>query len=168
MKKFIFALLITLIATSCAFNDREVKKSSPRASQTHCPISGDKVDEWAYTDYKQHRIYFCCLDCETKFLGTPEKYLMDMKGKGIAPAKIQTQCPVSDEAVTTGNDFYKSTEGEVAVCCKKCLKKITKNPIPYLMKLKRNGVTIGAIKHETTAPHACKAHSQDDHSGHDH
>jgi len=156
MKKLLLALLLSMTV----FVSASETKTEKAKAQTNCPIRGGAIDKVSFSDYKSQRIYYCCQGCDKTFLKAPDEYISEMNAKGINLAKIQTTCPVSGEEVSTGNDFYKSKQGEVAVCCKKCLKKITANPIPYIQKLKKQGVTIGVI--------AQKNHEGHDHSGHDH
>ncbi|MDD7984368.1 YHS domain-containing protein [Lentisphaera marina] len=167
MKKLILTLFLTLLVTSCTAAEGSGKEEKPMQAQTNCPIRGGEIDKEVFTDYQGQRIYYCCPGCDKKFLQAPDKYLNDMKAKGITPAKIQTSCPVSDEPVTTGDVIYKSSEGPVALCCKKCLRKMQAKPVPYLLKLKKQGITIGAIAQpEADNGSAKKSHS--DHSDHDH
>ena len=43
--------------------------------QKKCPVMGGDIDKDVFIDYKGRRIYFCCADCEKKFLAEPDKYL---------------------------------------------------------------------------------------------
>lgn len=51
--------------------------------QANCPIMGGPINKEVYVDYKGQRIYFCCPGCEKTFLKTPEKFLKEMRSKGI-------------------------------------------------------------------------------------
>ncbi len=60
---------------------------SHAASQTNCPVLGNKIDKKVYVDYQGKRIYFCCAMCKAQFKQNPEKYLEKMKAEGVTPAK---------------------------------------------------------------------------------
>ena len=152
MKNIIFALFSLFV----------ISFSASATSQTHCPIRGGEVDKEVFSDYKEYRIYYCCPGCDKKFDKAPEKHIKTMQDKGIKLTKIQSKCPVSGEDVTQGDVIYKSSKGDVALCCKKCLRKMEKNPSKYLKKLEKKGVTIGAIAQ------AKKDTKKHDHGKHDH
>ncbi len=64
--------------------EHEKKETGGRTMpQTNCPVMGGPVNKEVYVDYKGHRIYFCCPGCEETFLKTPEKFLNEMRSKGI-------------------------------------------------------------------------------------
>jgi len=56
--------------------------------QTHCPVEGGKIDRADFIDYQGMRIYFCCPGCDEDFSKDPEKYLAEMRAKGIEPERI--------------------------------------------------------------------------------
>ena len=43
--------------------------------QTICPIMGEPIDKDIYVIYLGKKVYFCCKECEEKFMEEPEKYL---------------------------------------------------------------------------------------------
>lgn len=57
------------------------------ASQTKCPVLGNKIDEKVFVDYEGKRIYFCCSGCIDQFKKDPVKYLKKMEAEGVTPAK---------------------------------------------------------------------------------
>ncbi|MFZ0932081.1 MAG: YHS domain-containing protein [Syntrophobacteraceae bacterium] len=57
------------------------------ASQTKCPVLGNKVDEKVFVDYQGKRIYFCCPGCIDQFNKDPAKYLTKMEAEGVTPSK---------------------------------------------------------------------------------
>lgn len=58
------------------------------APQTECPIRGNAIKKDVYVDYNGKRIYMCCPACESKINKDPEKYIKQMKDKGIALADV--------------------------------------------------------------------------------
>lgn len=57
---------------------------------------GGKINKAVYTDCKGQRIYFCCKGCVAKFEKDPDKYLAQMKERGIAPAAVADKsCPMA-------------------------------------------------------------------------
>jgi NDP-sugar pyrophosphorylase family protein len=71
-------------------NASETKTETTKA-QTHCPIRGGEIDKTSFTDYKGQRIYYCCQGCDKKFLKAPDKYIKEMKNKGIkfSPGEVE-------------------------------------------------------------------------------
>jgi YHS domain-containing protein len=44
--------------------------------QTTCPVmEGNPIDKTLFVEYKGKKVYFCCKECEGKFLADPEKYV---------------------------------------------------------------------------------------------
>jgi len=44
--------------------------------QKTCPVmDGNPIDKSIFVEYKGKKVYFCCKDCEKKFLADPEKYI---------------------------------------------------------------------------------------------
>ena len=43
--------------------------------QTLCPIMESPIDTDVFVEYQGKKVYFCCSDCETKFLENPEEYV---------------------------------------------------------------------------------------------
>jgi len=55
--------------------------------QINCPVSGRPINKNIYADYQGSRVYFCCPFCQGKFEGDPDKYVKEMKGKGVTLEK---------------------------------------------------------------------------------
>ena len=51
--------------------------------QTQCPIMGYTPNKELHVDYKGKRIFFCCASCPEKFKQDPEKYMRELKRKGV-------------------------------------------------------------------------------------
>lgn len=56
--------------------------------QTHCPITGSKVDKKHFVDAGGYRFYLCCPRCGPKITKNPGKYLALLKEKGQTPEKL--------------------------------------------------------------------------------
>lgn len=178
MKHFITALIILSVyfLVSCSQNEdrsghdhsshkhsaQDDSSGSPTAvlPQKNCPIKGGEIDKEVFTDYKGQRIYYCCPGCDKKFLENPDKYLSAMKSKGISPAKLQSQCPVSGDEID-GDIFANTKEGKIYVCCKKCKNKVEATPEKFINKMKMANIVIGTFyKNPST--------SSDSHADHNH
>jgi len=59
--------------------------------QTHCPIEHGEVDPNVSVVYQGMRIYFCCPGCDEDFLADPEKYIAEMRAKGIEPERVNNE-----------------------------------------------------------------------------
>ena len=62
----------------------------------------------------------------------------------LAQGKPQSKCPISGDAIKTS--VYFDHEGQrIYACCKKCRKKIQKDPDAALKRIKDNGETASAV-----------------------
>ena len=68
--------------TSTVTNQQMAQTDTPNTpdntttvEQTVCPITGDPIDKNVYVEYLGKKVYFCCEDCQEKFMEDPEKYL---------------------------------------------------------------------------------------------
>ena len=43
--------------------------------QTMCPVMGKPIDKDIYVEFLGKKVYFCCEDCQEKFMEDPEMYL---------------------------------------------------------------------------------------------
>ncbi len=73
-----FSLFVVLAFAATAF----------AAAQTTCPVMGGKINKKLYADYKEQRVYFCCMACPPQFAKDPEKYIQKMKEMGQEPEKV--------------------------------------------------------------------------------
>ncbi len=64
--------------------------SPPPTAQTHCPVMGGEINKEVFTDYNGMRIYFCCAGCDRQFKADPEKYIQQMRAKGVEPEKVKS------------------------------------------------------------------------------
>lgn len=59
--------------------------------QTHCPIEHGEIDPKISVVYQGMRIYFCCPGCDGDFLDDPEKYIAEMRAKGVEPERVDDE-----------------------------------------------------------------------------
>lgn len=163
---YVLTLLFTLLLVSCTQaetkkHDHSEASQSNLKPQEKCPIRGGKIDKKVYTDYKGQRIYYCCPGCDKTFLKSPEKYLTQMHKAGVAPAKLQSECPISGDPIDI-KIFAKTKAGNIYVCCKKCKSKVDASPDKYIDILNSKNVVIGS------AAKISADHKDHDHSKHNH
>ncbi len=80
---FLASLLLTL-ALACPYSFA-AGNTPGDAKQTKCPVMAGKIDKRIYADYQGKRVYFCCSSCLDDFKKDPDKYMKEMKEKGITP-----------------------------------------------------------------------------------
>ena len=73
-------------------NEKGVVLEDALGKQENCPVSGKPINKEVYSDFDGKRVYFCCNMCKSTFEKEPEKYLNEMREKGVelekAPVKI--------------------------------------------------------------------------------
>ncbi len=102
------------------------EKSSEKAYEPKCPISGKAAIKDAAVDYKGAKVFFCCNGCPAAFTKNPEKFAAKANEQlvGTGQAK-QTACPISGRDVDP--DMMAKVEGvEVRFCCAGCKGKVEK------------------------------------------
>lgn len=110
--------------------------------QATCPIEGQPIDKALYVDTKTQRIYACSTSCVELIKAKPDDAVASLKAKGEAPAQLQVMCPVMTEKQVR-KSLHVDHEGKrVFLCCKDCLKKVTKNPAKYIAKLEAEGILV--------------------------
>lgn len=55
--------------------------------QKTCPVSGKPINKNLYVDADGYRIYLCCPNCIAAVKANPEKYIKEMKAKGVTLEK---------------------------------------------------------------------------------
>lgn len=70
-KKMMITLLLGMAALAFA------------APQTSCPVMGEKINKSLYADVDGHRIYVCCGGCIGAVKADPQKYIKQLKAKGV-------------------------------------------------------------------------------------
>ncbi len=156
MKKRILGILSIIIITGFS-----AYAASP---QTTCPICKGSINKALHVDYHGKRVYFGCAGCPEEFLKNPDKYMSEMKAKGVElsaapttrrkitkrgkseyPQKIQTECPYSGK--TVNRSVYTDVSGKrVYFCGNGCKANFMKNPKENLKKFEKKG-----MKFKTTA-----------------
>ena len=144
-------LIVTFVSQSVIADDHkcencESKKAekTEEIKQASCPVMGGEVSKDFYADYNGKRVYFCCDHCVEEFKKNPEKYMQQMKEKGVeledAPA-AQENCPVSGKPIN--KEVYSDIDGKrVYFCCDMCKSTFEKEPEKYLNKMREKGVEL--------------------------
>lgn len=109
--------------------------------QTICPVSQEALDgeRGHFVDYEGQRIYVCCKKCVKKAQANPELMLANLAKQGMAAESIHANCPVSGEKLEDREHVVWVGNKSLAVCCKKCARKLAGNPAAYLDKLEGRG-----------------------------
>tara|TARA_B100000809_G_scaffold63317_1_gene60020 strand:- start:1417 stop:1737 length:321 start_codon:yes stop_codon:yes gene_type:complete len=66
-------------------------KDAVLKAQTKCPVMGKKMKASKFVDHEDHRYFFCCNSCMSKFKKDPAKYIKHMEDAGIAAAKTPSE-----------------------------------------------------------------------------
>ncbi len=113
-----------------------VQQPTEFAPQTTCPVSGEELeDRDLWVDYQGHRVYLCCKKCNKKFQAFPDRYLFEMYQQGVAPENVQETCPVSGDDLEDRDNFVQYLNLRIYTCCKKCKRKVAKDPATWLDEL---------------------------------
>jgi len=108
----------------------------PLAEQSHCPISGEVLDdEKLSVDYEGQRVYLCCKKCVGKFNSFPDKWIASLAKSGQGMENIQSACPVSGKNLDSDAITLIFNGKSIKVCCKKCVQKVKNDPATYFDKL---------------------------------
>lgn len=114
------------------------KNDEPKP-QSMCPMTGGDINKEAFVDYKDKRVYLCCMGCKARFLMNPEKAIQKIYENGesvlvLDPVSVQPKCPVTSDDIDPAL-FVDHNEKRVYICSKKCQKKFSKKPEKYLQKM---------------------------------
>jgi YHS domain-containing protein len=66
-------------------------KDAVLKAQTKCPVMGKEMKTSKFVDHEEHRYFFCCNSCMSKFKKAPAKYVKRMEDAGIAAAKTPSE-----------------------------------------------------------------------------
>lgn len=134
-----------------------VPAPAPKAEQTTCPVSGDKLGgdmgEAVLVEHNGRTVKLCCKDCVAKFKADPETYIKKVDAEIAsataampvktpmptpAPKADQTTCPVSGDKL--GGDMGAPVTVEhngrtIKLCCKDCVAKFKADPDTYIKKV---------------------------------
>ena len=146
------------------------KKNAPNVAaakkaiklQTMCPVMDGKINKDLYVDHDGKRTYLCCKGCTAAVQKEPQKYIKKLEADGITVAKLQTICPVMDEAID--KQFYVDHKGQrVYFCCPTCIKAFKADPEKYLKKMKAEGVALEKVPSPTPAKPTADKHADHQH-----
>jgi YHS domain-containing protein len=145
MKRYLLFAVLVAALWAAMLPAAWAGEAKPAGLQTTCPVMGAKVDNKHFVDYQGNRVYFCCPGCPKEFLKNPDKYLKEMKDKGIKLEKTpnpQTKCPVMGDNLL-GRTIYSDYKGKrIYFCCSGCVKEFNKNPEKYMKILKDEKVNL--------------------------
>jgi hypothetical protein len=60
----------------------QVNTAGELTPQAVCPVQGDPINKKMYFDYKDKRIYVCCVGCLDSVKANPQKYIDKLKAQG--------------------------------------------------------------------------------------
>jgi len=124
-------LAFFLVSTVSAQKNNKKSKSNALHSQTHCPVTGEKIKTKYFTDFQGQRIYHSNDSCSQAFLKDPDKYFKIIDDKGIFLENIQEVCPVTGKKMEK-NSFIYYKGHRLYLCCKECRKVFTEDREKYL------------------------------------
>lgn len=64
---------------TCDAKGQTGNKHESAVRQQICPVMGEAIDKFQFTDYRGKRVYFCCGACKEKFLKTPDLYMKKLQ-----------------------------------------------------------------------------------------
>lgn len=103
-------------------------KLEGRSKQTHCPVSGEKVDPKVSAEVDGYRIGACCERCVTKIQANPEKALAKLAANKVVLEPIAKTCTLNPKEKRDVQQFVTVGTKRSYFCCAKCKGK-------YLAKL---------------------------------
>ena len=98
MKKSIVMITLLLSAAGLAFAEGK--------PQTTCPVMGGKANKALYVDAEGYRIYTCCPGCIETVKSDPEKYIKQLKAKGVELEKTPTMKDEHSSSTMTGHHHH--------------------------------------------------------------
>ncbi len=120
------ALLTALTFSFCA---------KAQASQTRCPVTGDKIDKAVFVDFQGQRIYLSGPDCREKFLQDADRYFGNIEREKVTLENIQTICPPCGMSLTHRKHFTDYKGRRVFFCSEGCRSHFGQDPVAMLNKL---------------------------------
>lgn len=82
-KAFLIIFGALLLLGMAATPSLSLNSATKVGNQNLCPVMGFEIDRELFTDYNEHRVYFCCPSCPPEFKQTPAKYMAKMRDQGI-------------------------------------------------------------------------------------
>jgi YHS domain-containing protein len=116
-------------------NNKVIHPSELALPNKICPVMGGKINPSIFTEYKGHKIYFCCPSCIEQFKAEPQKYLKKIPK---APEQnINKICPVMGGK--TNKNIHTNYKGNtIYFCCPSCIEVFQKDPEKYMKILEKN------------------------------
>lgn len=142
---------------------RKVLKTLDKV-QVACPVTGEAISEKSFIKEGGKKVYFCCNECVKKYTKAPEKYATKLANSYT----YQTQCPVMGEDIDPNVSVTLTNGMSVYLCCKGCIKKLSKDLAKYAPKLADQGYSFDAGKVHVNAAVEGDGHGHDGDDGHDH
>ena len=147
-------LVCCTLALSYGADEPKKQEKKPKAVNTLCPLTDEKVDpDVATTQYKGKTVGFCCADCAKDFGKDPAKHIKKVEAEEARnkkeaaktqekpaaekPVAVNKFCPIEPEHAvdeTVAMSTYKGKK--VGFCCEDCIKKFEQDPDAYAAKLK--------------------------------
>ncbi len=114
MKRTAIALAIPVLLAAL------VIASEVKLEGVKCVVSGEPVSASATTDYKDGKVYFCCMGCEKNFKADTAKYSTKANHQLVATGQAkQLNCPISGEPISS-DKFLEVGGAKVYFCCDNC------------------------------------------------
>ena len=132
--------------------------------QVACPITGEAISEKSFIEEGGKKVYFCCNGCIKKYTKAPEKYAAKLANSYT----YQTQCPVMGEDIDPNASVTLTNGMSVYLCCKGCIKKLSKDLAKYAPKLADQGYSFDADKVHVEGAGKSGGHGHDGDHDHDH
>ena len=74
-----------------------------QTTNTFCPVMPDmKINPEIFTEYKDKKIYFCCVNCRAAFIRNPEKYIGILPQFGGTSAQADIDYPSPEQKFAPG------------------------------------------------------------------
>jgi len=112
---------------------------------THCLVMEEDALEGRHEEsvkmiYNNRLVRFCCPDCIKDFKADPAKYVAKLDEAVIKQQSEKyplEKCPISGEALGSMGEPVNYVVGTTLVkfCCKACIAKFEKDPLPVLAKV---------------------------------
>jgi YHS domain-containing protein len=121
MRKTAFGLfmLMTFVMASMVVAAGEGDKKA--VTNKMCPVMNSAVSEKFRAEYKGQFVYFCCQGCVTMFGKDPETYIAKLSAEDREAIKVNTICPITQEAIPDQTKWAENEGRKVYFCCDGCL-----------------------------------------------
>jgi hypothetical protein len=111
---------VALIATVTLAQKAEEEPKEIDWKTIKCVVSGKPVNQEAFADYREAKVFFCCQNCPTAFKKETAKYSTKANHQLVATRQFKEEkCPLSGRDLNP-EATVKIAEVEVAFCCENC------------------------------------------------